>query len=84
MDDDDSAVNAQALSKYTVRIVGHIPLYRFVREDEGQEFQIFRDPFTDEMSICFGIGDMDVTAAQAVAGYAESLVDEDEQPPITG
>lgn len=71
----DDDINAQALSLYTVRLCGFIPVYRFVREDEEQEFQIYRDPFADEALMCFGIGDLDEIAMHAVAGYAEQALD---------
>ena len=65
------AETATALNKFTVRVHGYIPVYRFVREDEDQTFDCFLDPFTREMNIAPHTGALDAQALQAIAGYAE-------------
>ena len=62
-----------ALSRYTTRIIGYVPVYRFVREDEEQEFVVYRCPLSDEALMSFGIGDVDEVALAALSEYAAQM-----------
>ena len=71
IDTAERVLNKLARDKYTVRITGYVPVYRFVREDEEQVFDAYLDPFLDELNAAFSVGDCDEDAVRAVVGYAD-------------